>query len=565
MNSDIILSTYAGLKAERESWEGWWQTLRHYVLPRRVQPEAGRDVRHGPESDNFDNLYDTTAIEACQRLASGHISYITPGHEVWFKWSAPEEFDGLDHVEAWYNRASEIALRELSASNFYTEIHECFLDRAALGTGSMFCGTRQDGRLLFNHISCGTFACSENEEGIVDTYYREFTFTPYQAERMFGRKNLGERSRALCDDAARKHTASLRFLHVVHPRDKYNPTRKDAANRPFRSVYLSLDDNNIVEEDGYLEFPYLVTRFLKWGEGPYGLPPGRLIFPAIRQAQFLNRILDTLAEVAAFPRILELANQVGEIDFRAGGRTLISPEAAQLGFPREWATGGNYSVGLDRLGSKQEAIKKAFYLPLFDLWGNTTHQMTATEVTARENEKVLMFSPSFTLFVNDFYPTMKRIFRLLYRQGKFPEPPQEIINGESLTGEVIPEPKIVYQSKIALTLRKLQTESFDRTLRRLSAVTPYHPDAPDNFNWDVTIRDTARIEGVPEHFLKPLAKVTDERESRQQEAMAAQAAQAGQPGMDPGMIGEAAGMPDLDQLLNSPLTEDQIPQLMQLL
>ena len=70
---------------------------------------------------------------------------------------------------------------------------------------------------------------------------------------------------------------------------------------PFESVYLSLDDQVIVEEGGYMEFPYLVTRFLKWGSGPYGLAPGRLVFPAIQQVQFLNRILDTLGEVAAFP------------------------------------------------------------------------------------------------------------------------------------------------------------------------------------------------------------------------------------------------------------------------
>ena len=40
-------------------------------------------------------------------------------------------------------------------------------------------------------------------------------------------------------------------------------------------------------------------------DSPYGLAPGRLVFPAIQQVQFLNRILDTLGEVAAFPRILE--------------------------------------------------------------------------------------------------------------------------------------------------------------------------------------------------------------------------------------------------------------------
>ena len=42
---------------------------------------------------------------------------------------------------------------------------------------------------------------------------------------------------------------------------------------------------------------------------------------------------------------------------------------------------------------------------------------------ARENERVLMFSPSFTLFVSDLYSTRTRIFSLLFRMGKFPRPP----------------------------------------------------------------------------------------------------------------------------------------------
>ena len=516
MDTQTLLATYSTLKSDRSSWDSWWEKLRHYVLPRRVASSGHSFVRpQETPSQPLEQLYDTTAIDACQKLASGHISYITPGHEVWFRWAAPVEWSENDAVESWFARASEIAFRELSQSNFYTEIHEVFLDRSALGTGSLFCGLNQEGGLYFSHIPCGSFACAENEEGRVDTYYREFIFTPYQAERQFGREKLGERARAILDNPALRYSGSLRFLHVVHPREvgTYDPKKKDGANRPFRSVYVSLDDNEIVEEEGYFDFPYLVTRFLKWGEGPYGLPPGRLVFPAIVQVQFLNRILDTLGEIAAFPRILELAGQVGEVDLRAGGRTVISPEAAQLGYPREWATNGNYAVGLERLRSKQEAIAQGFYLPMFELWGSTKQAMTATEVMARENEKALLFSPSFTLFINDFQLMMKRIFGLLFRQGKFPTPPPEILQ-EMRRGEGrFLEPKIIYQSKMALILRRLQAESVDRSLERLAGVMSHHPEAAQNFRWDTIIRETSRAEGMPEHFLAPFSQVETLRQS----------------------------------------------------
>ena len=155
------------------------------------------------------------------------MSYITPSHDVWFKWSAPDDRGG-DEAEAWYNQCSEIALKELSVSNFYTEIHECFLDRVALGTGSLFTGTSSDGRLLFTNIPCGQFACAENAEGRVDTYVREFTYTAHQARSMFGVKALGPKAREVLERGGNPYATTLRFLHVVRPRTRAAP----AGSRP---------------------------------------------------------------------------------------------------------------------------------------------------------------------------------------------------------------------------------------------------------------------------------------------------------------------------------------------
>lgn len=513
---DSALSTFSSLKSVRAPWESWWDALREYVLPRRISED---DEASLPGDASAEHLYDTTAVEACQKLASGHMSYITPSHEVWFKWAAPDGVDG-DEAESWYNRCSEIALKELSVSNFYTEIHECFLDRVAFGTGSMYSGVSSSGNLMFTHIPCGRFCCAENEEGSVDTYFREFSFSAYQAERMFGRRNLGPKTRKILEDGKDPHAVSLRFLHAVRPRTGRNRKREDSLNMPYESLYISLDDRRIVEEGGYREFPYLVSRFLKWGESPYGLAPGRLVFPEIRQAQFLNRILDTLGEIAAFPRILELANQIGEVDMRAGGRTVITPEAASLHLPREWATQGRYDIGMDRLERKQDAIRRAFYLPMLELWGNRTGSMTATEVMARENERVLMFSPSFTLFVSDLYPIMCRIFALMFRQGKFPRPPESVLR-KGTDGQLsIGEPRVVYQSKIALILRRVQSEGIDRSLQRLGMMASLAPELQDHVDWDACFRMACRFDGAPEQMLRSMRDVRKLRKERENSTLA---------------------------------------------
>ena len=70
-----ILQSYQSLKAARAPWESWWDTLRHYVLPDRQHADSGFDTAEAPAAHQ---LSDTTAVEACQKLASGHMSYITP-------------------------------------------------------------------------------------------------------------------------------------------------------------------------------------------------------------------------------------------------------------------------------------------------------------------------------------------------------------------------------------------------------------------------------------------------------------------------------------------------------
>lgn len=522
MNRDSITAAYRTLQSARAPWEGWWETLRTYVLPARRADSADNDAA---DAGSTRLLRDTTAVEACQKLAGGHMSYITPGHEQWFQWSSPDTAAG-DEAESWYNLCSETAARELAQSNFYTELHQCFLDRVGLGTGSLFCGTSRSGRLLFRHIPCGQFVCAEDDEGTVDTYMREFTLTPHQAELRFGAKVLGPRARALLGEERNRHEPLLRFLHVVRPRRHRRRSRSDAGNMPLESLYYSLDDNCTVNTGGYNEMPYMVTRFLKWGEGAYGLAPARLVYPDIRQAQFLNRILDMLGEVAAFPRILELANQAGEVDLRAGGRTIINPESAGLGFPREWATQGRYDVGMDRLRQKQESINRAFFLPMLELWSGNRSQMSATEVTARENERVMLFSPSFTLFTCDFRPMMERIFALLFRMGRFPQPPASVLKPDRRGEPALDSPQVVYQGRIAMVMRRLQAEGIERTLQRLQSMAGAEPALADHLDLDRTFRLTARLDGVPEGLLRPEFAVKRLRRKREESAAAQQQAAA---------------------------------------
>ena len=101
-------SVYKSLAAQRAPWETWWDRLRDYVLPRRLNREGEVSL---PNRDAMDRMTDTTAVEACQKLASGHMSYITPSHDVWFKWSAPGRGRGGGLVQSVFGDCPEGAVR----------------------------------------------------------------------------------------------------------------------------------------------------------------------------------------------------------------------------------------------------------------------------------------------------------------------------------------------------------------------------------------------------------------------------------------------------------------------
>ena len=174
-------------------------------------------------------------------------------------------------------------------------------------------------------------------------------------------------------------------------------------------------------------------------------------------------------------------------------------------------------------------IALALILVLFLLpeYPAVSNDETAQSVFA-ENERVLMFSPSFTLFVSDLYSTMARIFSLLFRMGKFPRPPRAVLRqGRDGTMQV-GEPRVVYQSKIALVLRRLQNEGMDRSLQRLNMMMQAAPDLADHVDWDACFRLSARVEGAPESMLKPWADVQAMRRRRQALQQAAEQEPAGE-------------------------------------
>jgi len=503
--AELVCKRWEALTPDLEVWKTHWQDIAVYIQPRKA---AITQTTNTPDNDRHSRLFTTTAIRSNQILANGMVSMMTPAESPWFAFDAPNYLKRVDSVKAWFSECSEIIQSLMAASNFYTEVHEMFLDRGGFGTSAMHVEEGRRSLLNFTNLGIGTYAIAEDEDGYIDTIVRCMEMTIRQVAQKFGVENLSEKSRKAYEDVnnPKAAEAKITIIHEIRPRrqDEYEEGKLGPENMPIASVYVEKAERHLLSEGGYQEMPTFVSRYLKWGDGfVYGWCPSWFALPDARQLNFLEKMMDTLAEKAAFPPMLAPDSMEGvtTLDVRANGVTYATMEEMPL--IREWQTQGRYDVGKDRIQGKEDAIRAAYHVDLFQMFSEYEGpQMTAYEASLKQGEKLIQFSPTNTrLTVEFFNPLLKRVWGICIRAGALPPPPPELIE-TGLNGEqFIPEPNITYTSRIALAIKALETEGFLRTLSMVTPLIEVLPDILDNFNFDIAIPDVARNNGTPSRFI----------------------------------------------------------------
>lgn len=514
--AEDILSRYDRLKAERSSWDTLWQDISNYVQPRMSQVT---DTKTPDVVGYTDGLYNLTAVHANQILASGQMDYLFSGR--WFSFDPRPEIEN-DDAKAYFAKCTDIVHKELARSNWTLIIHEMLLDRGGFGTASIMCeeGTRT--ALTFKKFDIGTYVVDEDHEGNVDTIIREFKLTARQAMKMFGEAKLTPKLKKAAFDP-KKQDQKFTFINSIEPRSDYNRQMKDGPNKPIASCYVCREDRAVVHEGGYDEQAFAVSRYLRWGSAYYGYCPSIEALPTAKQVNFIEKNMDALAEQMAFPRVLVPDDKADDLDLAAGGVTTFDPNRPDS-MPREWMTSGRYDVGKDRIEMKEEAIKQAYHVDLFQMLQQIERQMTAYEVQQRLAEKVTAFSPTFYRLQTEVTnPILTRIFSIMFRAGRFPEPPSSVFvpNDEGTYSMALPD--VTLTSKLALAIKAAEINAFAQMLQILAGVIEVFPDAMDNYDLDKATIGVGRNLSVPQEWERS-ADERDAMRAARQQALAQQQA-----------------------------------------
>lgn len=363
----------------RAPWINRWDSAMRYTIP--------------TTDDDVATLFDATASDAADNLAASIYSLLTPPESLWVS-LVPEGPDSPDAV------AATMALRaNLNDSNFYTTIHQCYMDLIILGTACLF--------------------MAENPIGAASAF--SFTAIPM-------------RDIAILNGAV-FHTATMPAREVMEKYPSWTPpanlrdTIKQDPETPLRLVQSLIGndfvawldvggdiENNIVATGKFETNPYIIFRWSVASGELYGRGPVLRALPDIKTA---NKVVELVLKNATIAvsgiwqadddGVINLSN----INLTPGA---IIPKAVGSSGLTPLATGADFDVSQIILKDLRERIRHALLADRLGLLSEK--EMTATEILARNADMVRILGATYGRLLHEFIrPLVERGLQILSRRG----------------------------------------------------------------------------------------------------------------------------------------------------
>jgi hypothetical protein len=491
---DDVKEVVAGLEEDLEPWLPMFRNIKEYVVPDRgLFTASGEEVNKGQRDDS--SIYDATATRSLQVMAAGLQGGLTSPAREWFRLGLEDEdLAKFGPVREWLADVEKIMYDTLRRSNFYQEVHGCYIEQGSYGTAALLADEHDERVIRFRLLTAGTYAIGTDDLGRVDSLSRHLYLTPMQMYQMFGKENVSHKVRELYDNKSRDRTD---VVHVVYPRKSYDDRKIDSANMPWGSHYYeatvdNTEEQKFLRQGGYREFPFLVPRWEVSGDECWGRSPAMqsLDDTILLQEQDIAILMGLHKEVD--PPMMGPSETMSKLDTRPGAQNVGDIKAEQL-FPL-------YQVKLQidqavaAKNERREDVARTYYNDLFLMLANAPEGMTATEVIERQGERLLQLGPVLERQQDDFHdPLIDRLFRILDDRGEIPPAPPEIQGQET---------KVDYISLLALAQRRERLRGINETAEFTAAISQFQADVRHKFNGMAAVDEVAKITGVPENVIR---------------------------------------------------------------
>lgn len=520
MKTSEAKAIFDQLKAEYDLWTSGWKELVRFVAPTSGNFAEDANTKRGQKIDHK-TILDNTAARAVDILSAGMMSGLTSPSRSWFELTLDGPQEQLTHnVSTWLYDVKQIIERVFAKSNLYATLRNFYEEMAVFCTAVFLVEEDYDTVIHCVPMTIGEFMLAHDARGRVDTYAREFAMTTAQMVSEFGYENVPQRVQQEYVNKKYNNTHTVRHLIAPNRDRKYGKIGN--KNMPFVSVYWTEGHQRFLRESGYEDFPVIASRWeLKRPNDSYGRGPGWRVLGDVKMLQKMQKKKLEALDKSIDPPLMVSSKVQGEVNLFPGGLTRYN-STTDAGVKPIYQVQPDLQNTEYSIEKTRKSISEQFFADLFLMISNVdAGKMTATEVAARAQEKMMILGPVLERLKNELLdPLIERAFNICNRAGILPPPPEEI-QGRELQVSYI---SMIAQAQKATGLNSIrQAAQFAAELAQIQAATG--SEVLDNVDFDGALREGLAAIGATPKMVRAEEDVQAARENRakQQQALAQQA------------------------------------------
>ena len=507
---DEYKARYESMKQERAAWEPLWKEVADLVSPSRSMWD-NRSRTGQSSKKTSEDIYDSHAIHCVDTLVRGLVGYNVGPRIRWadLKLSIPW-LNELPYVSDWLEEATNILYKIFANSNFYIAAYQFLYDLATIGTAHMIIEDPiKYMELTYDTRHTKEVYIAENDRREIDYFTRDPYLTGRQMLRRYGDslpKDVHDRCRKAPFDA-------FQILHIVHPNNEEFEDFETSTSRPWVSVEIDYETDQVLWDDGFYEAPIISARWLTNSDETYGRSPTISAFPEIKRVNEIGRTILKSAQLSVEKPLMVPDYMRGALNIVPMGLNYYKRDNRKIE-PIE--LGSEYPVGIDVLNRMYQNIDDHYYADLFEMLTRSERQMTAREINERMGEKVALLAGPLTGLNNEFLkPVVLATFHKALRNGWMPLPPIALRNAATQIDVDFVGPLAQAQQ------RYHQAHNVNSGLAVIGAMAQIDPMVVDMISFDDLAKSVAKAEGFPEKAIREEVEVRKIRAERvkQQQAM----------------------------------------------
>lgn len=517
----------------RLSWWYHWRELANFILPRRMRwlydtQSPGNTWTKGVPLNQ--NIINNTATLAARTLAAGMLAGTTSPGKPWFRLVPANDAVAEDRdVKVWLEEARSRMMRVMGASNYYTSKGVQLFDEVVFGTSPMIIYEHPD-KIVHCYVPTpGEYFLSANGDYEIDGLYRRYPLSIGQIVNTFGLANCPDNIRTVYETGGGALAQETTIAHALEPNPAYSlsgGTGVDTFGVPkmfrYREIYWVYGNSGQkpLRVAGYEDKPFSALRWDVFGNDAYGRSPGMDALGDTKQLQFQEKRKAQAIDKQVRPPMLADAGMKNEpASLLPGAITYVPQLSNGVGFRPVYQVQPNLRDMKEDMQGVEQRIKEAFFTPLFSMFSNLDTVRTATEIDARQQEKLLLLGP--VLQRNDVEglgPDIKRIFNICARRGVFPPLP------DALAGAGL---RVEYVSMLSELQRGSATAAIERTFQVAGNLVGVIPNIMDNIDGDLGLREYGSLLRVDPRVFRALEDTAAIRQARSEAEQAAAGLQTG--------------------------------------